>query len=57
MIELNYLYPKIVKDGFLVVDDYGHWGGSKKATDEYFKSIKIDKYKSMIDYSCRMIRK
>ncbi len=56
-IELDYFYPKIVKDGFLVIDDYGHWGGSRKATDEYLSEKKIHKFKNMIDFSCRMIRK
>ncbi|MDB4187699.1 TylF/MycF family methyltransferase [Flavobacteriaceae bacterium] len=56
-IELDYFYPKIVNDGFLVIDDYGHWGGSRKATDEYFSEKNIHNFKNIIDYSCRMIRK
>lgn len=56
-IELDYFYPKIVKDGFLVIDDYGHWGGSRKASDEYFHQNQINKFKNMIDSSSRMIRK
>jgi hypothetical protein len=35
-IELELLYPKLVKGGILIVDDYGAWSGSKKAVDEYF---------------------
>jgi len=34
--ELEYLYPILVKNGVLIVDDYGFWAGAKKATDEYF---------------------
>ena len=34
--ELNNLYPILSKNGVLIVDDYGFWAGSKKATDEYF---------------------
>lgn len=47
--ELRILYPKLVKKGVLIVDDYGHWKGSKKAFDEYFvdKIIQIKK----IDYT------
>lgn len=47
--ELIFLYPKLVKNGVLIVDDYGHWQGSKKAVDEYFenKNVKIEK----IDYT------
>ena len=56
-IELDYFYPKIVNNGFLVIDDYGHWGGSRKATDEYFSEKNIHNFKNIIDYSSRMIRK
>ncbi len=34
--ELEYLYPALVKNGVLIIDDYGFWAGAKKATDEYF---------------------
>jgi hypothetical protein len=39
--ELEILYPKLSNKGVLIVDDYGHWKGSKKAVDEYFKNIDI----------------
>ena len=35
-LELEILYPKLQKGGVLLIDDYGHWGGCKKAVDEYF---------------------
>lgn len=43
---LKYLYPKIVKGGILVLDDYGVFPGETKAVDEYFegKDIKINKF-------------
>jgi O-methyltransferase len=54
LIELEKLYPLLSKNGFLIVDDYGHWRGSKKAVDEYFKNkIKIKK----IDYTGILIIK
>lgn len=34
--ELEHLYPRLVPSGVLVVDDYRHWAGSRKAVDEYF---------------------
>ena len=34
--ELEILYPKLTTGGTLIIDDYGYWAGSKKATDEYF---------------------
>jgi O-methyltransferase len=39
-IELETLYPRLSKRGCIIVDDYGFWSGSKKATDEYFASQK-----------------
>jgi predicted O-methyltransferase YrrM len=43
---LEYLYPKIVKGGILVLDDYKVFPGETKAVDEYFagKNIKIQKF-------------
>lgn len=35
-IELEILYPRLSIGGILIIDDYGFWSGSKKATDEYF---------------------
>lgn len=35
-IELELLYPKLASGGVLIVDDYGHWKGARKAVDEYF---------------------
>lgn len=34
--ELIHLFPLLVKNGVLIIDDYGFWAGSKKAVDEYF---------------------
>jgi predicted O-methyltransferase YrrM len=35
--ELEILYPRLVSGGVLILDDYGHWEGARKATDEYFQ--------------------
>lgn len=35
-MELEVLYPRLQIGGVLIVDDYGYWGGAKKAVDEYF---------------------
>ena len=53
--ELEKLYPLLVKGGVLIIDDYGSWLGSKKATDEYFSNKKI--FIHFIDHSARMIIK
>ena len=54
-IALENLYPSLVKGGFLIIDDYGHWMGCKKAVDEYF-GIKVHGMK-YVDYTCVMMRK
>lgn len=50
-IELEILYPKLVIGGVLIVDDYGHFSGSKKATDDYFSSLGISPQFEHIDYT------
>jgi len=34
---LDYLYPRLVKGGVLMLDDYGIFPGETKAVDDYFK--------------------
>ena len=51
--ELEILYPRLVKNGVLIIDDYGEWSGSRKATNEYFKDKKIAMFK--IDIAARLI--
>lgn len=34
--ELIHLYPKLSSGGILIIDDFGSWAGSRKATLEYF---------------------
>lgn len=36
IMELKVLFPKLAIGGILIVDDYGHWQGSRRAVDEYF---------------------
>ena len=52
--EMEHLFPRLVKGGILIVDDYGHWQGAQKAVDEYFEknNVKITLHK--IDYTGRM---
>lgn len=56
-LELEHLYPKLVKGGILIIDDYGHWEGCKKAVDEYFGDNRIPVFMSRIDYTGRLIVK
>jgi O-methyltransferase len=50
--ELEILYPRLISGGVLIVDDYGHWRGARKAVDEYFKGAPM--LWSRIDYTARM---
>ena len=51
-VELKYLWPLLAVNGVLVVDDYGHWQGSKKAVDEFFQSSPTILFHA-IDYKSR----
>ena len=33
--ELEHLYPRLAPGGVLILDDYGHWQGARRAVDEY----------------------
>jgi hypothetical protein len=35
-IELEQLYPRLAPGGVLIIDDYGHWQGARKAVDDFF---------------------
>ncbi|MFF3767676.1 TylF/MycF/NovP-related O-methyltransferase [Streptomyces sp. NPDC001922] len=35
--ELEYLYPRLVSGGVLLIDDYGWWQGSREAVDEFLE--------------------
>jgi hypothetical protein len=52
--ELEVLYPNLVKGGVLAIDDYGHWAGSKQATDEYFTNNRNRPFFQCADYSGRI---
>lgn len=34
-IEMEVLYPRLQSGGILIVDDYGHWRGARKAVADY----------------------
>jgi hypothetical protein len=41
----------------LIIDDYGHWQGAKKAVDEYFMAMTRPFYLQRIDYTGRLLIK
>ncbi len=34
---MKHLFPRLSRGGILIIDDYGHWQGSRQAVDEYIK--------------------
>ena len=52
--ELEHLFPRLVSGGVLLLDDYGHWQGSRKATDEYLQRHGIPMLLQRIDYAARI---
>lgn len=52
-IELHVLWPRLVKGGTLIVDDFGHWMGARKAVKEFFAACVPDYKKRLIpiDYT------
>ena len=56
-IELEVLYPLITKGGVLIIDDYGHFEGAKRAVDDYFQKINQQPLLNRIDYTGRLIIK
>jgi hypothetical protein len=52
--ELEHLYPRIAPGGVLIIDDYGHWDGCRRAVDEYFSTEHARPLFSRIDYTGRM---
>lgn len=52
--ELTQLYPRISRGGVLIIDDYGHWLGARKAVDEYVKENDLRLYLHRIDYTARI---
>lgn len=52
--ELEHLYPRLVPGGVLIVDDYGHWDGCRRAVDEYFATVAEPVLLNRIDYAGRI---
>ena len=52
--ELVHLYPRLSVGGVLIIDDYGHWRGCRKATDQYFEENNIHVLLNRIDYTGRV---
>jgi O-methyltransferase len=53
--ELEQLYPLLANQGALIIDDFGHWQGAKKAVLEYFDKQPV--LLNRIDYTGRILIK
>jgi hypothetical protein len=52
--ELLHLYPLLERHGVLIIDDYGHWQGARKAVDEYFAASATPVFLHRVDYTARL---
>jgi hypothetical protein len=52
--EMQHLFPRLVDGGVLIVDDYGHWEGARRAVDEYFDTHRIGMLLHRLDYTGRI---
>ena len=52
--ELEHLYPRLSQNGILIIDDYGHFLGARKATDEYFATLNMPPLLTRVDYAGRI---
>ena len=52
--ELEHLYPRLSPGGVLIVDDYGHWDGARRAVDEYFAARARPLLLTRVDYTARI---
>jgi len=55
--ELVHLFPRVSRHGVIIIDDYGHWRGSRQACDEYFTQNRVPILLNRIDYTGRIALK
>jgi O-methyltransferase len=51
--EMEQLFPRLSRGGVLILDDYGHWQGAKRAIDEYLTKHQVKLLLHRIDYTGR----
>lgn len=52
--ELEHLYPRLSAGGVLIIDDYGHWLGARRAVDEYLAQLPEKVLLNRLDFSGRI---
>lgn len=55
--EMEHLYPRLSPGGVLLIDDYGHFQGSRKAVDEYLEAHDLQVLLHRIDFTGRLVVK
>lgn len=55
--ELITLYPKLVDRGVVIIDDYGHWQGARKATEEFLIGLPTKPLLFYVDNTARQFLK
>jgi hypothetical protein len=53
--EMEHLYPRMTPGGVLLIDDYGHFMGCKRAVDEYIEKNQLALLLNRIDFTGRLI--
>ncbi len=52
--ELVHLLPRVAPGGVVVLDDYGHWDGARKAVDEYLEEHQLAVLLTRVDQTGRV---
>ena len=52
--ELVHLFPRLAVGGVLIIDDYGHWQGARRAVDQYLAENNLRLLLNRIDYTGRI---
>jgi hypothetical protein len=52
--ELTHLYPRLTVGGVLIIDDYGHWAGARRAVDDFIGKNKLRLLLNRVDYTGRI---
>ena len=55
--ELVHLFPRLKRNGVVIIDDYGHWSGARQAVDEYFAAQSFQPLLARLDYTGRLLIK
>jgi O-methyltransferase len=54
---LENLFDNVIRGGYVIIDDYGHWDGCRKAIDEFIDGRNIRVELKKIDYTGRYFQK